>query len=760
MDSPNQTISTTELFEAILHRKRAVVVSVAIILTSILFYNHFATPIYEATATVVVENYSDDTIVGSELTSSLSRESALANRIQEMRTFTFARQVFEALADPMRNLIVLPDPLSQIDPHDYKIGIIGSNLSARQIAKTDFISVMYVSNSPELAAAVANCAAELLQGNDLKIRRQSYANLKRFIDTQISVVSEKLQQAEQELSDYKEETKIISIEAESKEILQRITQVEIVLNRVKSDLYATQKQLSMINKRLDEQKQKLSQDVLQISDGLTARLKETLIELNVRYSDLEMQGLAENHPKMVEVRHHIEQTKQMIIQTTMQLLEGEAIDPLSRLRANAEESIRLEVQVQSLTAQRNNLHSTLQQYNNRIKNFPAYERRLGRLLRDREINNQIFVRLLEEREQARIREAAEIGNIRIVEAAQIPLKPTRPRKMMNLAIGLFLGLTIGFIWIFASEFMRDVPKTEEEVENILNLPVLASVPNIKHGLSFPRNGKHRQLHLVSNNAVSPLLRDAFSYLWSSIDSALPNSSSIVMITSACPAEGKSTVAANLAIIAAQHGKKTILIDGDLRRPVLHELVSVQEALGLTNLLIKMNGPATPSSDELVTSEANGDEAQRSDAYQRLPEPHTRQDLQDFLDQALQQSSSLETLQVLAAGSHLTDPSILWSSQAVKEMLTLLKQTADVIIIDTPPILGIPDASFIARHVDYVLLCIEAAKTEKGLLKRAQKILTSVGTNFLGVVLNKVEPASIYGGYKHYKYYEKHYQRGV
>lgn len=384
------------------------------------------------------------------------------------------------------------------------------------------------------------------------------------------------------------------------------------------------------------------------------------------------------------------------------------------------------------------------------------------LLRDREINNKIFVQLLEEREQARIREAAEIGNIRLIEAASIPAAPTRPRKLLNLIIGLFAGTVFGLVWIFAKEFMRDTPRTQEETESALDLPVLASVPYVKHGLHFSTNGHHRQRHLINNKTVSPLLCDAFSYLWSAVEFTLPKYPSVVMITSALGGEGKLTVAANLAIIAAQHGKKTILIDGDVRSPVIHQAFNMPSSPGLSNLVNEIHHFAARYSNGIAQYETNGPQARSSNDPAKKTEFQSRQEMElyDTFQHTLQELQSLAKLRIQTSGHKLEAPNMFWSSTDIREMLSPLKQSADLIVIDAPPVLGIPDANFIARHSDFVLLCVEASRTETKMLQRAQKIIANTSVKFLGVVLNKVEPASIFSGYKSYKYYAKQYKRSA
>jgi Mrp family chromosome partitioning ATPase len=117
------------------------------------------------------------------------------------------------------------------------------------------------------------------------------------------------------------------------------------------------------------------------------------------------------------------------------------------------------------------------------------------------------------------------------------------------------------------------------------------------------------------------------------------------------------------------------------------------------------------------------------------------------------------LRILTKGDPILEPDILWGSPMIEEILKILKQNADIIVIDTPPVIGIPDAGLIASYSDGIIFCVEAAQTDKTMLLRAQKILDHANSKFLGVVLNKVDPSSVYGSSKYYKDCAKHYRQG-
>ncbi len=760
----HQALALAEIVELVKRRKMTLLLSVILALIPILLYNHWATPIYEATAIVAFENYSKETAtIGIDFVGSPYRENFVANRIQEMQTKTFARQVYDELPDSTRRLFRFPQPLpAHFSAEQYAVNTIRQNLSVEPVKTTDLVTLSFAYENPELVKTVANAAAAVLQKSNLQSRRQEYTSVRTFIDEQIRVVKDRLQQAEDALRDYKTRENITSLEDESKEVLQRITQAEVLYNQIQTDKDARQKRLSVIRKMLEEQKQDLASSVTQVTSPLTVRLKEKLVDLEVMHSNLLVQNYPEDHPKMVELKAEIEQTKQNLIQATVQILKGEklkgVIDPLSQLQKYLEESISLEVELQAMGAQEAHLQKTLGNYSEYLKKLPDKELTLVRLMRDQDVNNKTYTRLLEEREQARIHEAAAIGNIRVMEAAETPSEAARPQKLLNVAIGMFCGIVLGILLIFAGEFVKERPRTQEEIEQILRLPVLTAVPQIKRGLIFAMNGHAPQRLLLSHEETAPFVRDAFSYLWSSLQFSNRRRALIVMIASAGPAEGKSVIATNLALTAARHGKKTILIDGDLRQPILHELFGLSSSPGLINLINKANQvwPALP-----------GPHGTSAPAGQRMPADlekrfeSDRLNIHDkffsFIDATLQ-TTSTENLRLLSIGDSLLAPDVLWSSPVIEELLSMLKRVANFIVIDTPPVIGMPDASIIAHYCDGVLLCVEAGQVEKKILLRAQRILDHAGDKLWGAVLNKVDPDTIYGTYKYYKYYVKHYHK--
>jgi capsular exopolysaccharide synthesis family protein len=716
-------ITFSDIIEKLKRGKLILLASFSLALVFVLLYNHFTTPLYRASTTVTIEQFSKDDILNSEFSSALYMVNFVANRIKEIKTSTFAQKVYEELPDSARALFRLPDPLPEdFDHKNYVVkNIQGSVMAVSSENASNTIIITFDSEHPVLAQTVANTIALVLQQNNLQYRRQEFSNLRKFIEEQIGVVKESLQSAEDKLRSFKSDENITSLENETIAVLRRITEAEILYNQIQTEKKAREKRLNLIRKKIAEQKETIGISVIGSSTPFISKLKERYVELEVQYTNLRVEKYPEDHPKTLELRAEIDQLREKIINATMDIVKNQKtegfLDPLVQLKSYVEESISLEIEFESLQAQENLLQKTLRSYNERLKTLSTEEVSLYGLLRDREVYNKNYIKLLEEREQARLQEAAEIGNIHVIDPASKPSRPEKPRKLLNILVAVFAGTFIGFLLIFLKESINDAPRTREELESALKLPILASISKVKNsGVSFT-SGSPKKSIVMNNGTTDPFYHDAYSYLWSYLQALNHGNVQTILITSAIPREGKSTVAANLAITVAKLGIQTILIDGDVRRPTVHQLFKIPKTPGLSDLVSRaMEVKADPS--------------------EFLP----------FLNSVVQ-VSSVENLRVLTAGDPIVEPSIIWNTPFVEEILTSLRQDADLLIIDSPP-LGIPDAISIASHADTLLFCIGAGEAGKKILLDAQKLLEQSNRKFTGIIWNKVDPVSIYGKSKY------------
>ena len=273
--------------------------------------------------------------------------------------------------------------------------------------------------------------------------------------------------------------------------------------------------------------------------------------------------------------------------------------------------------------------------------------------------------------------------------------------MMAGLVGMILAVGAAFFL----EYLDDTIKTPDDVVRTLKLSTLGAITRIRP------EGEAYQHKLVSSEHPRSPISEAYRTLRTNIQfSTLDKPAKTLLVTSPNPVEGKSVTAANLAVVMAQSGMKTLLVDSDLRRPTQHKLFQVPNQKGLTNMLLL---------DELV------------------------------LDGNIQ-SVDIENLSVLTSGPIPPNPSELLGSGKMQALLQQLKAVYDVIVFDSPPALAVTDAAVMSRQMDGVVLVTDSGRTRRDMAVRAKETLTKVGANILGVALNRLSERS--GGYYYYYYY--------
>lgn len=299
-----------------------------------------------------------------------------------------------------------------------------------------------------------------------------------------------------------------------------------------------------------------------------------------------------------------------------------------------------------------------------------------------------------------------IENVQVIDKAQIPQNPVKPRPMLNMAIAGVLGIMAGVFLAFLLEFLDTTIKTSEDVEKHLKSAVMGTIPMFEI-----EQGKIMTL----KDPKSPV-SEAFRTLRTNIQfSNIDKDVKVIMVTSSTPGEGKSTVISNLGNTMAGTDKKVLIIDCDLRKPVLHKRFKLSNMEGLTNVLM-------------------GDKV---------------------LSEVIQECEEAENLNILTSGPIPPNPAELLGSKKMKEFIKMAKEKFDIVIIDTPPVGLVTDAAVLSTRVDGVLLVTAAEQTDIEVIRRGKGALERVNANIIGIVLNKVPLTSrTYYKYGYYQYYGK------
>jgi capsular exopolysaccharide synthesis family protein len=295
--------------------------------------------------------------------------------------------------------------------------------------------------------------------------------------------------------------------------------------------------------------------------------------------------------------------------------------------------------------------------------------------------------------------------VQVIDYAVPGKTPVKPNKPVNIGLGIVFGLIMGIGLAFFIEYLDTSVKTIDDVERIFQAPVLGVIPqNIGYLLEEGPESKNAEAYRVlRTNLMFSRRNEKFN---------------TIVIVSAGAGEGKSTTTINLSTVFAQAGNRVLIVDSDLRRPTLHKLFKVPNNLGLTNYLLKQNSVA--------------------EVVQATPVPNL-----DFMPSGKLPNSSM---------------GILGSAQ-MKEMIAELKERYDFIFFDSPPILGVSDASVLASEVDLVMQVIQYRRYPQPMTIRAKQMIEKVGGNFVGIVLNNINMSQdegyyYYSGYYHDYYYSK------
>jgi non-specific protein-tyrosine kinase len=293
----------------------------------------------------------------------------------------------------------------------------------------------------------------------------------------------------------------------------------------------------------------------------------------------------------------------------------------------------------------------------------------------------------------------------ILSPAQEPTSPVSPNVPRNILFGAVAGLVLAGCIIFLLEYLDDTIKAPDDAQRILNLPTLGAITRIS-GIHKPAD------HLITLLHPRSPIAEAYRVLRTNLRfSGIENPTGAVLVTSGGPAEGKTTTAANLAITMAQSGKRVVLVDTDLRRPSIHKFFDLPNNVGLSSLFL-------------------------GDAQS--------------LDQVIQ-PTAIEGLRVLTSGQVPPNPAEVLESKQMNEILSRLRAQSDMVILDSPPVLAVADASILGSRCSGAVLVVDAGHTRSELSRRAVETLGQTKVKVLGVVLNKLSSRRA-SGYYYYYYY--------
>jgi capsular exopolysaccharide synthesis family protein len=590
-------------------------------------------------------------------------------------------------------------------PVEEAIKELSEALTVKQERDTRVAKVSVRSTSAERAALLANSIAESYMDWMMEERLGSTVRAVEWLSGQLDDISKRLESSELALYDFRKKNNVLSVSLRDQQ-----NGVSETIHSFGAALTDATTRRIQLRARVNQLEEALNDDPMKVHVSLVSA-SAAMGELRRRYHDalVERDSLAikygPNHPDMRSVQEKID--------AIVAAARSEILGLVQALKADLRE----------VEEEERGLREARQRTQNVGLDLNLHEIDFNRMERERANNEKLHTLLLQRTTETNLTRMLRVSPVRLVDRAVVPDQPIRPRPLMNVAIGLVVGLLGGFGAAVLRTRMDRSVNTPDDVA-MLGATVLGLVPTIaaertpaptggsaarkrKQVNSAERASKDLVVHTHPRSAVAECCRTIRTNLtFMSTDKPLR----AMLVTSPGPAEGKSTLTISLAITVANSGRRVLLVDTDLRRPRIHKAFNVVSPGGVTSILA-----GEVSIDDSV------------------------------------QSCAVDNLSILPCGPIPPNPSELLHTAKFAQLMRDLKDKFDLVIFDSPPVGVVIDAAIIGPQVDGAIIVAESGRTSRDALAHALRQMRDVGTNVLGCVLNDVDLAKhgSYGGYYYY-----------
>ncbi len=464
MDQLEQEVDLLEYLRVLARRKWLVFLFVVTSVVTAYAVSSRMTRIYQATSTIMIRT--DNTMGAMPFVEEMMNVSR--NDIRNYMEFLKSRTVVEsALAR-----LGWYDRLSSED-----VGLWQESLSIQQVQGTDVARLSVESDDPRKAAAFLNTLVEVFKEHSQRMNQESARAAREFIAQQLAISEGSLKRAEDALLQYKKSSHIIEPSAETKAQIERIAQIEKDLAQVEVGIGAAKAETQEIERSLRSADPTLVTSTTLVDNPLVQQYRLRLSDLETELAGAR-ERYTDNHPAVASLKAQIAEVTTKLGQEVERVVGSETRSPNPVHQELRTRLIENESLIVGLEAKQASLHEMLHDAEAKLATIPEKEMDVARLVRDQRVDEEIYVMLRTKFEEMRITEAMKVSDVYVVDRATVPQVPVRPRKLLNTAIAAFLGLFVAVGAAFLMEYMDTSLKTQEEVERLLELPVLGVVPDI------------------------------------------------------------------------------------------------------------------------------------------------------------------------------------------------------------------------------------------------------------------------------------------
>ncbi|MBN2415895.1 polysaccharide biosynthesis tyrosine autokinase [bacterium] len=723
------------------------IASFLIVVTTVVLLTVSGTPVYESKAVISFSEGVDAPGDLLNIPSVLRQKYLVKNQVAILNSRQLARRVVQSLnQSSYRDSLSLlggvpahqPSPLKEtLFPWTASRDTARKYYSEQRLIErfhkrtevvsgrdTDLIELQGRSSSPWEAAVIVNRWLEVYQDYYYNRNLFEVSKQRQFLEAELKEYRENLQESEQRLADYQRQHKIFALPSETEQLIVQMVNFESQYNETRSELYSVNSSLEYLKSQLDSTQAAFVESISHITNANLQEMQTAYATLIREKTEREAQiagagyDTSENE-QLIQMQNRIDALYSKILMEKDELGRSNIgqIDPIEYSNDLVRRILELETSRKALIAKRDAQKSITRTYTAKMAQLPEKNREIARLQRDVQLNSNIYNLLAERYEELRISEAGEMGKIEIVDYAQPDYRPISPKTKLNIIAACFFGIVLGVTLAYSREFFNNTINGDSNLQQY-GITVIARIPlgerpkphilppSHKNGEDIHR-AKEIYRHLLLQPEINPAIEESYRTLRTAIylkNKEKPLQS--VLVTSPEPSEGKSTTAANIAISLALQNVRTLLVDADIRRPILDYLFTgSRRNAGLLNAL----------DGEIMWADAV-------------------------------RETSVKKLYLLPAGHISSKGPELLGSTAMQKFLNAAVNKFRIIIFDSSPLLPVTDATIISSLVDGVIVVARNEKTPVENVRRCLDIIGQTGTPVLGTVITGVKQSELYNGY--------------
>ena len=658
-------------------------------------------PVYEGTAQILIER-ADPSVLNFKEVAQLDsqRDDYYQTQYKLLQSRSLARRVVDQLnllsdpeyggpRDKAQIEAILAQPAGQSREMESVIDAFLRRLSVRPIRNSRLVTVSVASGRPELAAAATNSLANLYIVQSLDLRSQTSSEAGHWLGTQIDEQRVKAEQLNHQLQALKQREGLVNVEERRTLLDQRLKELGTALNERKTE--RLQKEALWRQMASAPNPDELPEVM---RSGLVQNLRIELANLERQQAQL-LERYLDQHPEVVKVRNQITETRTKIQVEAWHVIRSAEND----YKAAAAQEASIFAALESAKQEALDLGRRAVTYDSSKQEVDAAK--------------AVLDNLMSRSKETDVASELKSTNIRIVDPAAVPENPIRPKKLRDILLGLVLGAFLSLGAAFFLEYLDNTLKTPDDVRSYLGVPLLGVIPE--------QSAANEPSALLVTAALEGPFAEGYRVVRTALGYSWPDPGSrILIVTSTSPGEGKTLTAVNLAGTLALSGRKTLLVDADMRRPQTHAVLRARRSPGLSDALV---GKAKPS-------------------------------------EVIQQSVDGVSFAYLPSGTTVPSPADLLTSRTMAGLLDGLRKFYDWIVIDTPPVGAVAEPLILAPLADGVIVVAGAEMVPRKAVGHTLERIADTGARVLGIVLNRaqIEKHSYY--YNHYygHYYGHYYDR--